>query len=154
MPHRISIIAVPDKFAKGVRKDSSKFFSWRTIYLIVSFYRSNRCFLKNILSNVCWTDEVSQKQKSADFEAAIAAAGYGKFQYLLLLAIIPVSWATSIDSSSVAMILPSAECDLQMTFVQKGVLNAIIYVGLYCNSLKEILLRWPQVIPWYICLLK
>lgn len=101
MPHRISIIAVPDKFAKGVRKDSN---------------------------------EVSQKQKSADFEAAIAAAGYGKFQYLLLLAIIPVSWATSIDSSSVAMILPSAECDLQMTFVQKGVLNAIIYVGMISSG--------------------
>lgn len=88
---------------------------------------------------------MSQKKKSADFETAIAAAGYGKFQYLLLLAIIPVSWATSIDSSNVAMILPSAECDLQMTFFQKGVLNAIIYVGLYCNSVKKILLRWSQV---------
>lgn len=64
-----------------------------------------------------------------DFEAAIAAAGYGKFQYLLLLAIIPVSWATSIDTSSVAIVLPSAECDLQMTFFQKGVLNAVTYVG-------------------------
>lgn len=46
MPHRVSIIAVPDKLTKEHRKDSSKFFSWRTVYLIVSFYRSNRCFLK------------------------------------------------------------------------------------------------------------
>ena len=101
MPHRISIIAVPDKFTKEHRKDSN---------------------------------EASQKKRSADFETAIAAAGYGKFQYLLLLTIIPVSWATSIDSSSIAMILPSAECDLQMTFFQKGVLNAIIYIGMISSG--------------------
>ncbi|XP_043589962.1 synaptic vesicle 2-related protein-like [Bombus pyrosoma] len=101
MPHRISIIAVPEKLTEGHRKDSN---------------------------------DASQKKKSANFETAIAAAGYGKFQYLLLLAIIPVSWATSIDSSSVAMILPSAECDLQMTFFQKGVLNAIVFLGMISSG--------------------
>ncbi|CAD1472635.1 unnamed protein product, partial [Heterotrigona itama] len=73
--------------------------------------------------------EANRTRKTANFEAAIAAAGHGKFQYLLLLAIIPVSWATSIDTSSIAIILPSAECDLQMTFFQKGVLNAVMYIG-------------------------
>ncbi|KAF3426981.1 hypothetical protein E2986_12193 [Frieseomelitta varia] len=79
------------------------------------------------------SDEANRR-KSGGFEAAIAAAGHGKFQYLLLLAIIPVSWATSIDTSSVAIILPSAECDLQMTFFQKGVLNAVTYVGMVSSG--------------------
>ncbi|KAK1127476.1 hypothetical protein K0M31_004013 [Melipona bicolor] len=79
-------------------------------------------------------NEANRTRKSGDFEAAIAAAGYGKFQYLLLLAIIPASWANSIDTSSVAIILPSAECDLQMTFFQKGVLNAVTYVGMVSSG--------------------
>ncbi|CAK9800163.1 Synaptic vesicle glycoprotein 2A [Anthophora plagiata] len=79
-------------------------------------------------------NEENVKKKPADFETAILAAGSGKFQYLLLLAIIPVSWATSIDTSNVAIILPSAECDLQMTFLQKGVLNAITYVGMVSSA--------------------
>ncbi|XP_043259297.1 synaptic vesicle glycoprotein 2A-like [Colletes gigas] len=73
-------------------------------------------------------------KKPADFETAIAAAGNGKFQYLLLLAVIPVSWAISIDTSNVAIILPSAECDLQMTLFQKGVLNAINFVGMVLSG--------------------
>ncbi|XP_017890725.1 synaptic vesicle glycoprotein 2B-like [Ceratina calcarata] len=80
------------------------------------------------------TNERTQNLKAANFEKAIAAAGYGKFQYLLLLAIIPVSWATSMDTASVAIILPSAECDLKMTFTQKGILNAIIYMGMISSG--------------------
>ncbi|XP_076750991.1 synaptic vesicle glycoprotein 2B isoform X2 [Xylocopa sonorina] len=76
----------------------------------------------------------NKKKNSADFETAMAAAGCGKFQYLLLLAIFPVSWATSIDTSSVAIILPSAECDLRMTFFQKGFLNAIVYLGMVSSG--------------------
>ncbi|KZC10868.1 Synaptic vesicle glycoprotein 2C [Dufourea novaeangliae] len=78
--------------------------------------------------------EDAQKKKPADFETAIAAAGYGKFQYLLLVAIIPVTWATSIDTSNVAIILPSAECDLEITFFQKGLLNAITFGGMVTSG--------------------
>lgn len=67
--------------------------------------------------------------KIADFEKAITAAGTGKFQYLLILAIIPASWATSIDTGNVSMILPSAECDLGLSLFDKGLLNAITYIG-------------------------
>nr|XP_003705033.1 PREDICTED: synaptic vesicle glycoprotein 2B-like [Megachile rotundata] len=74
------------------------------------------------------------KKKPADFETALAAAGCGKFQYLLLLTIIPVSWSNSIDTVSVALILPSAECDLQMTMFQKGILNAVIFVGMVSSG--------------------
>ncbi|PBC31175.1 Synaptic vesicle glycoprotein 2C [Apis cerana cerana] len=80
------------------------------------------------------TDIENKTEKSANFERAITAAGYGKFQYFLLLSIIPVSWSTSLNTSSVGIILPSAECDLQITFYQKGVLTAIVYVGMVCSG--------------------
>ncbi|XP_043791118.1 synaptic vesicle glycoprotein 2B-like isoform X1 [Apis laboriosa] len=80
------------------------------------------------------TDIENKTKKSANFERAITAAGYGKFQYFLLLSIIPVSWSTSLNTSSVGIILPSAECDLQITFYQKGVLTAIVYVGMVCSG--------------------
>lgn len=67
--------------------------------------------------------------KVADFETAISAAGIGKFQYLLILGIIPISWGSSIDTANMSMILASAECDLGLSLFDKGLLNAIIYVG-------------------------
>ncbi|XP_078049211.1 putative transporter svop-1 [Augochlora pura] len=74
------------------------------------------------------------KKKHADFETAIAAAGCGKFQYLLFLTIIPVTWSTSLDTSNVSIILPSAECDLGITFFQKGLLNAATFVGMVSSG--------------------
>jgi len=68
-------------------------------------------------------------EKMADFETAISAAGIGKFQYLLIIGIIPISWGSSIDTASMSMILPSAGCDLRLSLFDKGLLNAIIYVG-------------------------
>ncbi|XP_076245974.1 putative transporter SVOPL [Calliopsis andreniformis] len=79
-------------------------------------------------------DEDLHKNEPADFETAINVAGYGKFQFLLFFAIIPVSWSTSINTSSMAIILPSVECDLQITFFEKGVLNAIIFLGMVSSG--------------------
>lgn len=67
--------------------------------------------------------------KIADFDTAITVAGTGKFQYLLILAVIPASWASSIDTANISMILASAECDLGLSLFDKGLLNATIYVG-------------------------
>ncbi|XP_077255282.1 uncharacterized protein LOC143893605 [Temnothorax americanus] len=72
--------------------------------------------------------------KIADFETAINVAGTGKFQYLLILAIIPASWASSIDTANMSMILASAECDLGLSLVDKGLLNAITYVGMVTSG--------------------
>ncbi|XP_058797414.1 synaptic vesicle glycoprotein 2B-like [Phymastichus coffea] len=73
--------------------------------------------------------------KKANFEEAVAATGYGKFHYLLYLAIIPASWASGFDTTAVSMILPSAECDLNLNLYQKGVLNAIVYAGMVSSAL-------------------
>ncbi|GAB1864206.1 Major facilitator superfamily (MFS) profile domain-containing protein [Camponotus japonicus] len=73
-------------------------------------------------------------EKVADFETAISAAGIGKFQYLLIIGIIPISWGSSIDTASMSMILPSAGCDLRLSLFDKGLLNAIIYVGMVLSG--------------------
>ncbi|XP_019884460.1 synaptic vesicle glycoprotein 2B [Camponotus floridanus] len=72
--------------------------------------------------------------KIANFETAISVAGIGKFQYLLIIGIIPISWGSSIDTANMSMILTSAECDLGLSLFDKGLLNAITYVGMMLSG--------------------
>lgn len=101
---------------------------------------------KNTTSNI----EVSEKKKIqqrdsiviedvsntkiTDFETAITATGIGKFQYLLIIGIIPASWGSTIDTSNMSMILASAECDLGLSLFNKGLLNGIVYVGMILSG--------------------
>ncbi|XP_046815790.1 synaptic vesicle glycoprotein 2B-like [Vespa crabro] len=78
---------------------------------------------------------VQSTKLAADFETAITATGYGKFHILLYLALVPVSWASSFDTGNISVILPAAECDLQLTLIHKGILNAVIYVGMVTSAL-------------------
>ncbi|XP_011647547.1 synaptic vesicle glycoprotein 2B-like isoform X1 [Pogonomyrmex barbatus] len=66
----------------------------------------------------------------ADFEQAIIATGYGKFNYLLLLAVLPASFSSIFSSSAMSYVLPSAECDLQLTMFDKGLLNSMAFAGM------------------------
>ncbi|XP_014213596.1 synaptic vesicle glycoprotein 2B [Copidosoma floridanum] len=81
---------------------------------------------------LCSSNETSTKE--ADFEAAVSATGYGKFHYLLYLAVIPATWASGFDTSTTSMIIPSAECDFHLTLFQKGVLNAAVYAGMVSSA--------------------
>jgi VNT family MFS transporter (synaptic vesicle glycoprotein 2) len=71
----------------------------------------------------------------ADFETAVSATGFGKYNILLLLIVIPSGWATSIESSTMSFVFPTAQCDLDLSLDDKGLLNAITYLGIqyYCN---------------------
>jgi VNT family MFS transporter (synaptic vesicle glycoprotein 2) len=72
----------------------------------------------------------------ADFETAVSATGFGKYNILLLLIVIPSGWATSIESSTMSFVFPTAQCDLDLSLDDKGLLNAITYLGIqyYCES--------------------
>ncbi|XP_033208219.1 synaptic vesicle glycoprotein 2A-like isoform X2 [Belonocnema kinseyi] len=72
--------------------------------------------------------------KGNNFEAAVAACGYGKFHYLLYIVILPATWASIFDTSNTSMILPSVECDLELTPFFKGVLNAAVYLGMVSSA--------------------
>jgi hypothetical protein len=79
---------------------------------------------------MCPTERIDEP---ADFEHAIEATGYGKFHYLLLLTAMPCCFASVFETTSMSLILPSAECDLNLSLVDKGMLNAITYAGKIIN---------------------
>ncbi|KAJ0173952.1 hypothetical protein K1T71_010098 [Dendrolimus kikuchii] len=70
-----------------------------------------------------------------EINMAYKACKFGLF-HIRLLAISFVGYnAGVLVSNSTAFLLPSAECDLSMTLVQKGLLNAIPYLGTLFSTL-------------------
>lgn len=71
----------------------------------------------------------------ADFETAIDTAGFGLFNILLILVAIPAAMGTVYETSTMSYILPSAECDLKLSLLDKGILNAITYAGMISSAI-------------------
>ena len=64
------------------------------------------------------------------YEALLDRVGFGKFHVFLLLV---CGWANASDAVEilcVSFILPSAECELSLTPGDKGVLTAVIFLGM------------------------
>ena len=76
-----------------------------------------------------------------DFETAIAATGYGKFNYIMLLIAIPCCFGSVFETTTMSLILPSAECDLNLSLVDKGILNAITYCGKHITIWNNIIVQ-------------
>ncbi|CAH1377577.1 synaptic vesicle glycoprotein 2B-like [Tenebrio molitor] len=70
----------------------------------------------------------------ADFERAIELTGYGKFHYILLAVCGFVSTSEEMDVISMSFILPSAQCDLDLSTQSKGWLNSIIFIGMMAGA--------------------
>lgn len=60
---------------------------------------------------------------------ALKACTFGKFHIKLLFIAFVGFVAGILASSSTAYLLSNAECDLHMNLVQKGLLNAMPYIG-------------------------
>ncbi|KAM7346573.1 uncharacterized protein ACRADG_006449 [Cochliomyia hominivorax] len=71
----------------------------------------------------------------ADFEKAITAAGFGRFNIFLLLVACPAAMASVVETAVISYILPSAECDLNLNLLDKGILNAITYSGMIISAI-------------------
>uniref|UniRef100_A0A1I8PCF2 Major facilitator superfamily (MFS) profile domain-containing protein n=1 Tax=Stomoxys calcitrans TaxID=35570 RepID=A0A1I8PCF2_STOCA len=71
----------------------------------------------------------------ADYETAVKACGFGRFNILLLMVALPAVMATIIETAVVSYILPSAECDLNLDLLDKGILNAITYCGMIISAI-------------------
>ncbi|PNF37878.1 hypothetical protein B7P43_G07402 [Cryptotermes secundus] len=83
-------------------------------------------------------EELGERQnehEQVDFETAISLTGYGKFNHLLNLLAIPAASTTMIDTTTMSYILPSAECDLNLSNVDKGILNAVVFGGMTSGAL-------------------
>uniref|UniRef100_A0A1A9VEL8 Major facilitator superfamily (MFS) profile domain-containing protein n=1 Tax=Glossina austeni TaxID=7395 RepID=A0A1A9VEL8_GLOAU len=73
--------------------------------------------------------------KPANFEEAIETAGFGLFNFILILIAILCSTANIFSSTSISYILPIAECDLKLTLLNKGALNAVTYAGMITSAI-------------------
>ncbi|KAG6798478.1 synaptic vesicle glycoprotein 2C isoform X1 [Apis mellifera caucasica] len=98
---------------------------FKRIFDLFSMFRYNRFRCE---------DEKSEESGPADFERAIINSGYGRFNYLLLLAVLPASFSSIFSSSAISYVLPSAECDLGLTMFDKGLLNSMTFAGMICTS--------------------
>lgn len=72
--------------------------------------------------------------KSVAFEDAIKLSGFGKFNYLLIALSGGLMASAFLELTSVNFILPVAQCDLNLTTSDKGILSAIGYVGVILSS--------------------
>ncbi|XP_055709261.1 synaptic vesicle glycoprotein 2C-like [Phlebotomus papatasi] len=70
----------------------------------------------------------------ADFEEAISATGYGRFNIFILLIALFCCCASINETTTIAYILPSAQCDLDLSLQDKGMLNAITYMGMITSA--------------------
>lgn len=72
--------------------------------------------------------------ESVFFESAIEKSGFGKFNYIFIALAGGLMACAFIELTSVNFILSIAQCDLDMSTSDKGILSAIGYVGLILSS--------------------
>ncbi|CAG9854816.1 unnamed protein product [Phyllotreta striolata] len=70
----------------------------------------------------------------ANFEEAITATEFGKFNIILLLFLLPSSFTQASEQMGISYVLPIAECDLQLTLEKKGLLNAVSFAGMISSG--------------------
>jgi len=74
--------------------------------------------------------------KARNVNLMFLLTGFGNFHYYLLFICGSLFAAISISVTSVSFIIPSAQCDFQMTSVHKGILNGASMIG--TNSIPHI----------------
>ncbi|XP_017057402.1 synaptic vesicle glycoprotein 2A isoform X2 [Drosophila ficusphila] len=74
-------------------------------------------------------------EEPADFEAAIAECGFGLFNLFILCSAIPCLTAMVFSASALSYVMPSAECDLDLSIVDKGLLHAVTYAGMIISAI-------------------
>lgn len=71
--------------------------------------------------------------RGSDFEAAIAECGFGLFNVYIMLCSMPCLTAMVFSAAAISYIMPTAECDLKLTLIDKGLMNAVTYAGKGCE---------------------
>lgn len=74
------------------------------------------------------------KCRQVNFEEALRRTGFGKFNYFLVILSGAVLSTVLLETLGISFILPVAECDLNLTTKDKGLLSAIAFVGIITSS--------------------
>lgn len=75
-----------------------------------------------------------EKCRQVNFEEALRRTGFGKFNYFLVVLSGAVLSTVLLETLGISFILPIAECDLNLTTKDKGLLSAIAFVGIIASS--------------------
>ncbi|XP_049870515.1 synaptic vesicle glycoprotein 2C-like [Pectinophora gossypiella] len=75
------------------------------------------------------------QEKTSDFEEAIAATSYGRFNIYMMLATLPAFWSAVSVTSSVSYIFTRAQCDMQLNLLDMGTVSAITYGGMISSAM-------------------
>lgn len=70
-----------------------------------------------------------ESESQVKLEDALAATGFGKFNYALIVLAGAVLGSTYLEIVNVNFILPVAQCELDMTMEDKGLLSSITAIG-------------------------
>jgi MFS transporter, VNT family, synaptic vesicle glycoprotein 2 len=67
-------------------------------------------------------------------EEALDRTGFGKFNYALIVLSGAILGCVFLETVSINFILPVAQCDLNLTTSDKGVLSAVGFIGIIVSS--------------------
>lgn len=67
-------------------------------------------------------------------EDAISKAGFGKFNHILIILSGVILTSGMLDITSIGMVLPIAQCDLNLSNSHKGFLGSVTYIGVILSS--------------------
>ncbi|KAL1490775.1 hypothetical protein ABEB36_013418 [Hypothenemus hampei] len=71
----------------------------------------------------------------ATFEEAITATKFGKYNILLAFLAMLSSFCTVFDTSTMSYTFVAAQCDLELSLSDKGLLNAVTYAGMITSAI-------------------
>lgn len=80
------------------------------------------------------TDEMGISTCSFKLEDAIEKANFGKFNYILIILSGIILTSGMLDITSMGMVLPIAQCDLNLSNSHKGFLGSVTYIGVILSS--------------------
>lgn len=121
------------------RKSRSKIYS-KWLFNTTTICKSNL--------NTCFYAEVSIIQLSPstakgdppaheaiDFEAAISKTGFGWFNVFVIFTCVMCCISSMVQTTSMSMVFPRAQCDLDLSLADRGALNSAVYVGMILSAI-------------------
>ncbi|KAG5872869.1 hypothetical protein JTB14_006599 [Gonioctena quinquepunctata] len=79
--------------------------------------------------------QFSDDLQPATFEEAITATGFGKFNMALMIINLFPSIAEIFEVVAISYVLPIAQCDLNLTLKDKGMLNSMAFAGMATSAI-------------------
>ncbi|KAJ2947213.1 hypothetical protein O0L34_g16922 [Tuta absoluta] len=79
-------------------------------------------------------NDTKERLQKAPFETALHHAGYGTFQWLLLMSCGAVYAVCALSTTTLSFVLPAATCDFALNSANKGRLTAMPLIGMCVGS--------------------